>query len=242
MKREVEGHAGGRRAAIVALCVLISGLWLGCSERKNYKLLSFFFDGVPNPVTGALSGSPQEKTAQPLVLASYPHKPYEENNCKACHGAGRESCFEATTVDSSVCLQCHQKVLGAFAVMHGPVEARACLWCHAPHGSPFRGMLRGPSLDICLQCHEIPLLTAKVPEHRDGKTECLNCHVGHGSAKHNLLRPEAPTTAPGPTTAPSSMPAAAAGAVSAAVGPAWHTAAKAAPTPWSHAVVKGRQP
>ena len=42
-------RGGLRRLAILALALMPATLWLGCSVEKNYKILSFFFDGVPDP-------------------------------------------------------------------------------------------------------------------------------------------------------------------------------------------------
>ena len=187
---------------MVILCLVVSAVWLGCSASKNYRLLSLFFDGVPDPNARFGSGDPSA-VAKGGPIGGFSHKPYEDENCKACHANTEGAFFEATTVDSSVCLTCHQKVLGAHAVMHGPVEAKACLWCHAPHGSPYRGMLRAPGGEVCLQCHERQLLGSKPIEHKDAKASCLDCHVGHGGPRHMLLRADLPTTMPSPTTTPS---------------------------------------
>jgi len=72
----------------VALCGL---LWGGCSLERDYAMLSFFFDGVPAPMSeseaealssagGASGGSAGSSS---IVSA---HSAYRERRCAECHG------------------------------------------------------------------------------------------------------------------------------------------------------------
>ena len=124
--RSALGLGKGRRA-LVALGVSAGGIvWFGCSVEKHYDLLSFFFDGVPNPnalpVT-ATAGDPISMRQSPTYVA---HTPYVERQCDSCH----RSRFDTSRVGAEVCLPCHEGVETEYRVMHGPVALGACLWCH----------------------------------------------------------------------------------------------------------------
>jgi predicted CXXCH cytochrome family protein len=185
-----------------ALALTIAALvWAGCTvTAENYKTLSFFFDGVPDP-----SGTPR---AGSLVGARTPetvvvHRPYAEERCESCH----KGKMRPTRSDSSLCLQCHAGVTSAQEHMHGPVAAVACLWCHTPHESRYASLLRGPDRTVCSQCHTTEILSVeRVPAHADPGRACLECHFGHGGSQPFMLRDGA-AVAPPPTPAQPPGPA-----------------------------------
>jgi predicted CXXCH cytochrome family protein len=199
---------------LMGVCLLLAGalLWAGCgTPEQRYKTLSFFFDGVPDPVEqarlaealksgGSLAG--RSVNGQPVMI--FTHKPYEQQQCYQCHTGGPGALFRPDVVDvtSSACLKCHQKVTTEFAVMHGPVAAVECLWCHTPHEADNKALLKEHSPGVCLQCHSRELLDPKPPQHMDADASCLDCHFGHGADRHGLLRPTALVT---PTTAPATQ-------------------------------------
>jgi predicted CXXCH cytochrome family protein len=171
----------------------------GCSTaEKRYRVLSFFFDGVPDPNappgSASATGSGEGGTAQTVKVVSWVHKPYADGKCSECHGGNvnTTSSFESfQKVGSDVCLKCHKAELQKFTVMHGPVTAGECLLCHAPHESTVHGMLNDNAPAVCAKCHDRELLSSKPPEHQLPNSQCLQCHVGHGGPKHNLLRIDA---------------------------------------------------
>jgi predicted CXXCH cytochrome family protein len=177
-------RGGVRRLVVLATVFATVTLWLGCSVQKHYKLLSFFFDGVPDPnapITLAGGG-------RIPGLVYYPHKPYEDNQCAECHSSPAEMVINRD--DSSACLNCHAAVVNEYALMHGPVAAAACLWCHAPHESPLRPLLRARGPELCTQCHGLELMNSpQPPEHHDLKRDCLGCHFGHGGTDPFFLLP-----------------------------------------------------
>jgi predicted CXXCH cytochrome family protein len=173
-------------------------LWIGCSPEKHYKTLSIFFDGVPDPhaKTSAANGSASgiSKLGSPMKQAGSIvsiHKPFAEENCTACHAQATQ--IFASAMDASVCLNCHQKVLDAYPVMHGPVIGRACLWCHEPHESTSRSLLKTMAPSLCTQCHERESLTQRIDGHRLETVSCLDCHTGHGGHALPFLRADATT-------------------------------------------------
>lgn len=176
------------------VCALSAGVWSGCTVTKsNYKLLSTFFDGVPDP--DAVMGTDGSGGAGSVKLPSLStHPPYIKEQCGDCHNTGAR----LNRNSSKLCLQCHEKVPTEHERMHGPVAAVACLWCHSPHESPQKHLLRDVDQKVCAQCHTPALLDAqREPAHADAARSCLECHTGHGGPKpFQLLRDQVPTPKP----------------------------------------------
>ena len=191
--RHLRGAWRWRKLLAVTAWLALSLAWSGCSVKKDYKLLSFFFDGVPNPdqpaagVTGQ-KGAGSGQLQGPTSIVSR-HKPFVEQDCKSCHSGGGDLAVNA--LSNAPCMACHKETPAQHAVMHGPVASGACLWCHTPHEAALPKLLRARSPDLCVQCHERPLLTARVPEHADEKEDCMSCHLGHGGPNPHLLRDDA---------------------------------------------------
>lgn len=164
---------------------VVANVWTGCAvTESNYKTLSLFFDGVPEPGAKGVVVNPATGEKQAVVSMSV-HPPYVAENCDECH----KSRIRMSRSDSSICAKCHSGVEQQFEWMHGPVAAQACLWCHNPHESALDHLLRDKDRALCGQCHGKGLLSsAKVPEHADGSRGCLECHMGHGGSKRFMLR------------------------------------------------------
>ena len=169
-----------RRLVILALALSPAALWLGCSVEEHYELLTFFFDGVPDPNAPVASpGAPGGVRVPGAVY--YTHQPYAEELCAECHQASRR--LMLTRVEPTVCLKCHPDVPAQYPSMHGPVVANACLWCHAPHESTIQPLLLSRAPGLCLQCHGLEMTTVpQPPEHDDLQRDCLECHRAHGGA------------------------------------------------------------
>lgn len=196
------------RLVVASLILLGAALWSGCTTDRRYKVLSFFFDGVPDPAEQArlaaamaAGGNVGGRTADGRPILYFSHKPYEQQQCGSCH-SGQGALFRPDAVDisSSVCLKCHTNVIDRFPVMHGPVAAVECLWCHAPHEADNKALLKEHSPGVCLQCHSRELLDSKPPEHQQANASCLDCHSAHGGEKHGLLRPTYLEKPSSPTT------------------------------------------
>ncbi len=178
------------RARFELLCVGVLGSvfgWTGCSVERNYELLSFFFDGVPNPNALpilAAAGDPATIRASATYSA---HTPYLEGQCVQCHGQG----FTMGGIDPGICLDCHGDVPDQHRFMHGPVASGACVVCHVPHESAYPHLLKSDAQAVCAQCHAPEMLSVdRVPEHGDPGTSCLRCHTGHGDDRRYMLRDE----------------------------------------------------
>ncbi|MBT8486891.1 MAG: hypothetical protein HKO59_16165 [Phycisphaerales bacterium] len=183
----------GRRRALGVGVILacVAGLWFGCSVDRHYEVLSFFFDGVPDPDAPATADGPRDRRRTRTVVST--HVPFRERNCRACHVTATD--FGLTfsgygDVDDSVCLDCHRATVTAFPSMHGPVAGAQCLQCHEAHESAYPALLLTPSPGLCLDCHspDTGLLDDTLDVHADLTVDCLSCHHGHGGPTPALLR------------------------------------------------------
>ncbi|CAG0960900.1 hypothetical protein PHYC_00720 [Phycisphaerales bacterium] len=191
-------HRGARVAAgLLAVGLLALAAWPGCTVTKtNYRTLSFFFDGVPDPDLPTGSIDPATGAVRAVASLSV-HPPYAEEKCSECH----KSRLRMSRNDSGLCANCHAGKSSEHQRMHGPVAAGACLWCHHPHESAQKHLLRDNDRAVCSQCHTPRLLNSvRVPEHADESRACLECHVGHGGDRPFLLRQDAATAQTPPAT------------------------------------------
>jgi predicted CXXCH cytochrome family protein len=182
----------------IAILAILSMLAVGCSVRKNYKTLSFFFDGVPDPNAPVASPASMSVAAGPngelAPMKMYRHKPYAEGKCGECHGADKK---HLVTVKAELCIKCHAPTVKQYPTMHAPVAVGQCLWCHEPHESDSPKLLKTTAPELCLQCHDANLLPSDVKQHQMAdQADCFDCHVGHGGVKASLLLADNPTVAP----------------------------------------------
>lgn len=194
----------------VVTAVALAGI--GCSVEKNYKLLSFFFDGVPAPKTAEeIAAETKLISGVASVSAVSAHPAYVERRCGDCHGGSAQFGFFSqgfTGLDARVCLKCHAQTIAAEPRLHGPVAAGACLWCHQPHESPYQSLLVKPSPDVCLRCHEFQADAEPTPGHEQPPVDCLTCHRPHGGSNRYFLRARGPEAAPaGPPQESAPVPA-----------------------------------
>ena len=129
------------------------------------------------------------------ILYNGVHKPVASRMCNQCHEeptspeplATRQKGFE-------LCRNCHSnQVQNALAksYLHWPVTGPAgCESCHTPHGSPAKGLLKGPMANVCGSCHADTMarqakLTSQHRPVQEGN--CSACHEPHGSDNALLL-------------------------------------------------------
>lgn len=182
----------------VASILVVACLSLACSEGSRYRVLTFFFDGVPEPgqvptpgyaVSGTAGGGGGEQAGEdqaPIVVLRVSHPPYRDNRCGACHDSrsGRIPIGPA----EGLCLGCHPSVPGAVKFVHGPVATRDCLFCHHPHASAHAALLLTDSTSTCLRCHDQDDL-GEGPHHADlTEQTCVECHGAHGGDDRFFLK------------------------------------------------------
>ena len=115
-----------RRGLVIALALaaLLAACAAGCSPRKRYQVLSFFFDGVPNPDAPRGPAGAARRSARGNQTL-YVHKPFAEEKCNSCH-LNSEDIFTRANIRPNACLDCHAAVQTEHAQMHGPVVNTLC--------------------------------------------------------------------------------------------------------------------
>ncbi len=171
----------------VILLFLAVAFIFSCSPKSDYKTLSFFFDGVPDPdkqdsIAQADSirlAERQELTFTKVVKTEFVlHPPYQEKECENCHDKGQMG--KLLEPLPGLCYQCHESFGDQYKVVHGPVDAGFCIKCHSPHMSKNDFMLLRTGQDLCLDCH-MAKDVFKNEVHADIEdANCTECHNPHG--------------------------------------------------------------
>lgn len=191
------------------LCVLSLSVVLvvGCDRVTRYKILTFFFEGVP-PLD-----APQDELLTPVlsdttdtdIVPDYlspriarqriPSRHPPTKNCTQCHLKGPR--WHRTQMYKPVpdlCYSCHTHYNVSQGLLHGPVAVGACLFCHKPHDSKYMNLQTAPQPELCFQCHTQEDI-ASIVDHQDMlETICTTCHDPHISTQPKLLKPYRDTT------------------------------------------------
>jgi predicted CXXCH cytochrome family protein len=171
------GLAFGAAAALVG----------GCSVDKHRRVLSIFFDGVPEPAPAAAPAAPEsEATAGRRLVRPGEHGPYAAKLCSACHDAQATNALIAPV--GELCGSCHELGTASARYVHGPLASGGCLVCHDPHRSQNRHLLVSASDSFCLRCHDRAALSPAAG-HAGEAADCTQCHEAHMSDRRFLLRP-----------------------------------------------------
>ena len=171
---------------------------VSCDESRRYEVITFFFDGVEP--SGALklgdesvdtnSPAPAEEAAGPIW---YVHEPRKD--CTVCHGrrGQRRNTARAFLVlpVPQLCYDCHEDRMVRGPNVHGPVAVGQCLFCHNPHKSQVKYLLKGPVPELCYLCHDTDAVEA-IPAHSVRElASCIDCHDPHASMERPLLKDDA---------------------------------------------------
>ncbi|HXC06060.1 MAG TPA: cytochrome c3 family protein [Bacteroidia bacterium] len=160
-----------------------------CTPVKQYKVLSFFFDGVPNP-NKAPDSQQLVKGDSNLIVSLYKpefyfHKPYEEEKCKSCHAEGISNALLKPVPE--LCYTCHEDFNVKYTAVHGPVASGNCLMCHNQHMTKYEKLLIRPGQELCLYCHESKQVMANPLHKKIGTITCTECHNPHGGNNRGML-------------------------------------------------------
>ena len=189
-------------AAILLGCVI------GCDQNARYKVLTFFFEGVPKPGeerprsswtanqdnTSTEQMNDLDKEDGRTVVGEKqgqkrPSRHDFSRDCAQCHTGGLTSGRqELRTPLPELCYSCHLDLTQGDDYLHGPLNVGECVFCHDPHQSAFIHLQRAPQPDLCYRCH-LQDDIALIPGH-DLALEgiCTNCHEPHGGTGPMLLK------------------------------------------------------
>src|SRR5512135_3848269 len=111
-----------RALVYITVFFFLCSFLYGCVSQKSYKVLSFFFDGVPNPdekPEQSKSGGSNEAAARAPKAKYREHGPYAAKLCNGCHQRGTNVLILPV---EKLCLNCHIIQTGK-KYIHGPVAA-----------------------------------------------------------------------------------------------------------------------
>jgi predicted CXXCH cytochrome family protein len=178
---------------IVIFLVYLSG----CSTTQNFKVLSFLFDGVPNPAndtayrlndslnkadSGALALNTLSKAGPKMII----HPPYQDKQCNSCHD--QSTMGKLIKSPPELCYQCHENFTVKYKVLHGPVAGGQCTMCHNPHSSANADLLIRTGQQLCLYCHDAEQVNNSAAHKEIKDTNCTECHNPHGGENRYALR------------------------------------------------------
>ena len=174
----------------------------GCDQTTRYKILTFFFEGVPPPGSRerarALANKRSSEESTDVTTAkdktvrvtkrirSSRHAPVRD--CSKCHrGSIRKREKQLIEPIPDLCYSCHKVDYYRNPYVHGPVAVGACLFCHDPHQSGFLHLQKASQPDLCYQCH-LRQDIQEIPGHQETKDViCTKCHDPHSSSKKKLI-------------------------------------------------------
>ncbi len=114
--------------------------------------------------------------------------------CTECHDPhGGKGAVHLREPGSGLCLRCHPDPAAlatgeAKPYVHGPLNARDCTPCHAPHlhgSKPWEGARAG---QLCRSCHEASGRAGSGEHLPAASGRCTACHDPHAAAGPALLR------------------------------------------------------
>lgn len=174
-----------KRVTYYLLISLSIALLVTCSPTEKYKVLSFVFDGVPDPditeqdtLLVAEATNNVNKNKNQFVANKFFHEPYKERDCSMCHDAVVRN--KLNEEQPALCYNCHDDFSDKYEVVHGPVAGGFCTECHTPHMGDYEKLLLRQGQEMCLKCHDSRDVF-KNENHEDiGEESCTECHNPHG--------------------------------------------------------------
>lgn len=176
---------------LYTLCVVIASLSSGCSPDARYKVLTFFFTGVPEPgqqeqqaVSGkqvAATTIKKKKRKRAIQVSKhFTHGPFGAGQCELCHAVTASKPFRtAQQKTASATARPSKKNIGPRLAY--PVD-QICLTCHAEKKSSLaetRGLwMHGPVANgYCVVCHSPHKSKRRFMLLRKDNIElCTGCH------------------------------------------------------------------
>lgn len=182
---------GHSNTLLLIICLAsISLVFLsGCDRYTRYKVLTFFFTGVPSP-DGSTPAQKSEAEVRAEVrkqkrkeaerVPSYAHGPFASGQCNQCHATSSSATFRRGVREASGIAGTEKGGVSARLIL--PLE-ELCIDCHADksvdvaYGKGF--WVHGPvSRGICTACHSphqspYPFMLL----NGDSRFMCARCHA-----------------------------------------------------------------
>ncbi len=179
---------------IFSLLIMIVLFFTACSIQTRYEVLSFIFDGVPDPNNSEnieIKDSAVIDSTKILNIAAninkpktYFHPPYQERSCNSCHN---NNTGQVLMPQPGLCYSCHENFEDNYSVIHGPVAGGYCTACHNPHKSKLQNLLLKKGKALCFNCHNPQIADNDI--HSVAETSnCTSCHNPHGEENTYLLK------------------------------------------------------
>ncbi|TAL68781.1 MAG: hypothetical protein EPN82_08895 [Bacteroidetes bacterium] len=164
-----------------------------CSVEKNYKTLSYFFDGVPDPNAKPVQTDTNNLAMKEMDLKqyvksekTYTHPPYGDKACENCHDANAANHLNSN--QPGLCYQCHDDFGKNFKYVHGPAASGYCTQCHEPHQGKYQKLLIRNGQNLCYYCHDKKDVMKNEVHSEIEDTKCWECHNPHGSNERFFLK------------------------------------------------------
>ena len=180
---------------LVGMLIVSLLLLLSCSEVKRHEVLTIFFDGVP-PSSGEQEAGlvdPNGVSDPDTPSEVFWYQPESTLGCEGCHGDRKSRGFSrqvnllAPVPD--LCHQCHKQFMDLPGHVHGPVAVGVCTFCHEPHRTRHKYLLKSSIPELCYQCHDPDEIAFFDSKHADESyAKCNQCHEGHASENQSLLK------------------------------------------------------
>jgi predicted CXXCH cytochrome family protein len=183
---------------LLPLVLLLTIMYFaGCTTTRRHHVLSFIFDGVPNPAEelafhrgDTLSSSDAahatENNDTIIAVQFVYHAPVKDKQCDACHD--HNTMGNLTMPQPEVCYQCHEDFSITLKSLHGPVASGYCTACHDPHMAKEDDLLLRAGQSLCLYCHNSTLVLNNEVHKDIGGANCTECHNPHGGEDRYMLR------------------------------------------------------
>ena len=194
------------RTVLIIVVSIILGLLLtfavSCTPAKKHEFLTFFFDGVPplyevnEPSEAEVSdvNAQDEDDLEPSKPVIFIHEPWKNcgDNChnrtETKHGFRGAGVIGLKASAPELCYECHEKFKDLEGWVHGPVATGACTYCHNPHKSKHKYLLKEAVPELCYQCHRKDEIDLIADHSKESYMQCNDCHVGHASPIKALLK------------------------------------------------------
>ncbi len=202
------------RTIPVGLCIVFIVLLQSCNKHTRYRVLTFFFTGVPPIYEEKKEEKVLEKPVTPEIAPQtvlYSHTPYVNRECYKCHKTdtvfripgevkskvstfkkGRDMPGPLIIEAEKICMGCHtyKSPLNSDPNklwIHTPTAEGNCSKCHNPHQSSLPFMLSKIDNVLCIECH-YPGSIKQNKSHEDENAMCLSCHNPHVGKNKMLLK------------------------------------------------------